>query len=59
MAPKKTLNSKSLEAIVSSMACSRILTNKEALELVRAYHTIPENQRRGLFDLARVLSAAR
>ncbi len=32
-----------------------ILTDKEALELVRAYYAIPENQRRRLFDLARVL----
>ncbi len=32
-----------------------ILTDKEALELVRAYYAIPENQRRQLFDLARVL----
>ena len=31
---------------------------KEALELVRAYYAIPENQRRRLFDLARVLSDA-
>ena len=35
-----------------------ILTDKEALELVRAYYSIPENQRRRLFDLARVLSDA-
>ncbi len=35
-----------------------ILTDKEALELVRAYYAIPENQRRRLFDLARVLSEA-
>jgi transcriptional regulator with XRE-family HTH domain len=35
-----------------------ILTDKEALELVRAYYSIPENQRRRLFDLARVLSEA-
>ncbi len=35
-----------------------IFTDKEALELVRAYYTIPENQRRRLFDLARVLSEA-
>lgn len=32
------------------------LTDKEALELVRSYYAIPENQRRRLFDLARVLS---
>ncbi len=35
-----------------------ILTDKEALDLVRAYYMIPENQRRRLFDLARVLSEA-
>ncbi len=35
-----------------------ILTDKEALDLVRAYFLIPENQRRRLFDLARVLSEA-
>lgn len=31
-------------------------TDKEAVELVRSYYAIPENQRRRLFDLARVLS---
>ncbi|WP_101068791.1 helix-turn-helix domain-containing protein [Roseovarius salinarum] len=35
---------------------SDLLANKEALELVRSYYAIPENQRRRLFDLARVLS---
>ena len=35
-----------------------ILTDKEALELLRSYYSIPENQRRRLFDLARVLSEA-
>ncbi|TCM84610.1 helix-turn-helix domain-containing protein [Rhodovulum steppense] len=33
-----------------------ILSDKEALELVRSYYAIPENQRRRLFELARVLS---
>lgn len=33
-----------------------LLTDKEALELVRSYYAIPENQRRRLFELARVLS---
>ncbi len=36
-----------------------ILADKEALELVRSYYAIPENQRRRLFDLARVLSERR
>lgn len=35
-----------------------MLTDKEALDLVRAYYSIPETQRRRLFDLARVLSDA-
>ncbi|MCB1368119.1 MAG: helix-turn-helix transcriptional regulator [Rhodobacteraceae bacterium] len=33
-----------------------LLADKEAQELVRSYYAIPENQRRRLFDLARVLS---
>ena len=33
-----------------------ILADKEALELVRSYYAIPDNQRRRLFELARVLS---
>ena len=37
---------------------SDVLTDKEALELLRSYYAIPENQRRRLFDLARVLSEA-
>ena len=35
-----------------------ILTDKEAVDLVRAYYAIPETQRKRLFDLARVLSEA-
>jgi transcriptional regulator with XRE-family HTH domain len=35
-----------------------LIENKEAMELVRAYYSIPEQQRRRLFDLARVLSDA-
>lgn len=35
-----------------------ILADREAMELVRAYTAIPEQQRRKLFDLARVLSNA-
>ena len=34
------------------------MAEKEALDLVRCYYAIPEAQRRRLFDLARVLSAA-
>lgn len=35
-----------------------ILGDKEALQLVRAYYSIPEAQRRQIFELARVLSNA-
>ena len=35
-----------------------LLADKEALELVRSYYSIPEAQRRHLFDLARSLSDA-
>lgn len=35
-----------------------LLGDKEALDLVRSYYAIPENQRRRLFELARVLSDA-
>lgn len=40
----------------SSTLPGDIAANKEAMELVRSYYSIPENQRRRLFDLARVLS---
>ncbi len=33
-----------------------LMCDKEALDLVRSYYAIPENQRRRLFELARVLS---
>lgn len=39
-------------------AAGDLLGDKEALDLVRAYYSIPEAQRRRLFDLARVLSDA-
>ncbi|RMF41599.1 MAG: XRE family transcriptional regulator [Alphaproteobacteria bacterium] len=35
-----------------------LLADREALELVRSYYAIPEEQRKRLFDLARVLSSA-
>jgi len=37
-------------------AAPDMLSDKEAMDLVRTYYAIPENQRRRLFDLARVLS---
>ncbi len=35
-----------------------LFADKEALELIRSYYAIPPEQRRRLFDLARVLSDA-
>lgn len=35
-----------------------LLSDREALDLLRSYYSIPEPQRRRLFDLARVLSDA-
>ncbi|MBE0454022.1 helix-turn-helix domain-containing protein [Roseovarius autotrophicus] len=46
----------SKEASGGSALPAEIITDKEALDLVRSYYAIPENQRRRLFDLARVLS---
>ena len=34
-----------------------VMTDKEALDLVRAYYQIPEHQRKSIFELAQVLSA--
>ena len=42
--------------IQSDAMPSDLMGDKEALDLVRSYYAIPENQRRKLFDLARVLS---
>ena len=42
--------------VESGVAPSDVLSDREALELLRSYYAIPENQRRRLFDLARVLS---
>ena len=33
-----------------------LLGDKEAMDLIRSYYSIPEDQRRRLFELARVLS---
>lgn len=52
------LESKDAETPQPDAALGDLLADKEALELVRSYYAIPENQRRRLFDLARVLSDA-
>ena len=46
------------EATAAADMPGDILSDREALELLRSYYSIPENQRRRLFDLARVLSEA-
>ena len=48
----------SADGTVAGQVPGDVLTDKEALELLRSYYAIPENQRRRLFDLARVLSEA-
>ena len=35
-----------------------ILTDREALDLLRSYYALPENQRKQLFELARVMGHA-
>jgi transcriptional regulator with XRE-family HTH domain len=50
--------SQASEAAPGSDMPGDILSDREALELLRSYYAIPENQRRRLFDLARVLSEA-
>ena len=35
-----------------------LISDKEALQLIRAYYSIPEPQRRQIFELARVLSVS-
>lgn len=44
------------ETVEKSAVPVDLMGDKEALDLVRSYYSIPENQRRRLFELARVLS---
>jgi transcriptional regulator with XRE-family HTH domain len=43
-------------AITRQTGTDDLMGDREAMDLVRTYYAIPENQRRRLFDLARVLS---
>ena len=52
------LEDSTADTAAGSAAPRDILADKAALELVRSYYAIPENQRRRLFELARVLSDA-
>jgi len=45
-----------LEGDIPAIGGQDMLSDKETVELVRAYYAMPENQRRRLFDLARALS---
>jgi transcriptional regulator with XRE-family HTH domain len=45
-------------AAPSAAARDDVYASREALDLVRAYYTMPADQRRKLFDLARVMSDA-
>ncbi len=47
-----------MEARAAQRPNGDLLVDKEALDLVRSYYAIPHEQRRRLFDLARVLSDA-
>lgn len=55
-AEAETADVDSAEAAVPSSVPADLMGDKEALDLVRSYYAIPENQRRRLFELARVLS---
>lgn len=46
------------EGELVSQVTGDILADKEALQLVRAYYSMPMAQRRQIFELARVLSDA-
>ncbi|QPH53425.1 helix-turn-helix domain-containing protein [Pontivivens ytuae] len=54
------LDSEDREAAMAEMSSMSeqgdLMVDREAQELVRSYYSIPEEQRRRLFDLARVLS---
>jgi transcriptional regulator with XRE-family HTH domain len=50
------LDEKDKEAVEKTAVPVDLMGDKEALDLVRSYYSIPENQRRRLFELARVLS---
>ncbi len=50
------IDSETSENTSAASVPSDLMGDKEALDLVRSYYAIPENQRRRLFELARVLS---
>lgn len=50
------MNSESDGSVRADDVPADLMSDKEAMELVRSYYAIPEQQRRRLFELARVLS---
>ncbi|MGC3936220.1 helix-turn-helix domain-containing protein [Roseobacter sp. EG26] len=50
------LKAEESEATSHDAVPADMMGDKEAMDLVRSYYAIPENQRRRLFELARVLS---
>jgi transcriptional regulator with XRE-family HTH domain len=56
MAPAAAHAPRAATAEDASGGAKDLMGDREAMDLVRTYYAIPENQRRRLFDLARVLS---
>jgi transcriptional regulator with XRE-family HTH domain len=52
------ISAESAAAPSAAPASDDIYSSREALDLVRAYYAMPADQRRKLFDLARVMSDA-
>tara|TARA_B100001057_G_C22602545_1_gene853356 strand:- start:477 stop:638 length:162 start_codon:yes stop_codon:yes gene_type:complete len=50
------LKREQVKQTVTETVPSDLMVNKEAIGLIRSYYSSPENQRRRLFELARVLS---
>ena len=49
-------DSENAQKRAETSAPADLMADKEALDLIRSYYAIPENQRRRLFELARALS---
>ena len=56
MAPATAQAPRAAMAEGAAAGSKDLMGDREAMDLVRTYYAIPENQRRRLFDLARVLS---
>ncbi|MEE4348528.1 MAG: helix-turn-helix domain-containing protein [Paracoccaceae bacterium] len=56
LASEEHAKTTSSSVVTPRNAAPDLMGDREAMDLVRTYYAIPENQRRRLFDLARVLS---